>query len=51
VGSAEPADPAPARLHFEGQANQASYAPLLNQPFFIGDGLTGTGGLARRRRV
>jgi len=35
---------APATLDFTGAfKNQASYSPLLNQVFFIGDGLTGTG--------
>jgi hypothetical protein len=43
VGAVEPADPAPARLHFEGNTSFASLSPLLNQTFFIGDGLTGTG--------
>jgi hypothetical protein len=40
----EPADPAPATLSYgAGDYSAASYAPLLNQVFFIGDGLTGTG--------
>ncbi len=42
----EPVDPAPARLNFSDTALTGSFAtlsPLLNQVFFIGDGLTGTG--------
>jgi hypothetical protein len=42
VTDAEPADPAPPRLSF-GAHNFASLLPGLNQTFFIGDGLTGTG--------
>jgi hypothetical protein len=42
----EPVDPAPARLDFSlgglGE-NFVSLSPQLNQTFFIGDGLTGTG--------
>ena len=34
---------APASLSFAGNTNFASLSPLLNQIFFIGDGLTGTG--------
>jgi hypothetical protein len=34
---------APATLDFTGSNNFASLSPLLNQIFFIGDGLTGTG--------
>lgn len=35
---------APARQNYTGTAKNAlTYAPLLNQTFFIGDGLTGTG--------
>lgn len=34
---------APARLNFAGNHAFASLAPLLNQSFFVGDGLTGTG--------
>jgi hypothetical protein len=35
--------PAPVRQNYTGSVkNQASYTPLLNQTFFIGDGLTGT---------
>jgi hypothetical protein len=43
VGVPEPGDPAPPRLDFTGAENFASLSPLLNQTFFIGDGLTGTG--------
>jgi hypothetical protein len=39
----EPADPAPATLDFTGNENFATLAPDLNQVFYIGDGLTGTG--------
>ncbi len=42
IGSAAPADPAPARLDFTGHEGDAAFAPLLDQTFFIGDGLTGT---------
>jgi hypothetical protein len=40
-----PGGTAPAGLNFTGAGatSQASYSPLLNQVFFIGDGLTGTG--------
>jgi len=43
LNDAEPADPAPARLNFTGADSFTSLSPLLNQTFFIGDGLTGTG--------
>jgi hypothetical protein len=46
LNSAEPADPAPARLDFSDAALTRSFttlSPALNQVFFIGDGLTGTG--------
>jgi hypothetical protein len=38
-----PAPPAPARLDFTGHRDFTSLSPLLNQVFYIGDGLTGTG--------
>lgn len=38
-----PADPAPDLLDFTGNTGFASLSPLLNQMFFVGDGLTGTG--------
>ena len=42
--SANPATgAAPARIDFSGNHAFASLTPLLNQSFFIGDGLTGTG--------
>ncbi len=44
VGDAEPADPAPMRLNFTATADSAEFSPSLRQTFFIGDGLTGTGG-------
>lgn len=44
LNNSEPSDPAPARLTFsDATMGFASIAPLLNQTFFIGDGLTGTG--------
>lgn len=45
TGSTPPADPAPIRLNFMSGAGTsfASLSPVLNQTFFIGDGLTGTG--------
>lgn len=39
----EPADPAPASLNFTGNTSFAELSPVLNQQFFIGDGLTGIG--------
>lgn len=38
-----PSDPAPQRLDFSTTDNFAELSPSLNQTFFIGDGLTGTG--------
>jgi len=38
-----PADPAPPRLDFTGSDTFSVISPLLQQTFFIGDGLTGTG--------
>lgn len=43
VGASEPTDPAPPSLHFVGNTSFASLSPMLDQTFFIGDGLTGTG--------
>ena len=43
VGAIEPADPRPAALNFVGNTTFASLSPQLNQVFYIGDGLTGTG--------
>ena len=42
VNSLEPSDPAPPRLDFS-DPTFTTVSPLLNQTFFIGDGLTGTG--------
>lgn len=45
IGPSTPSDPAPASLNFIG-VNGHSFTdlyPVLNQEFFIGDGLTGTG--------
>jgi hypothetical protein len=39
----EPVDPAPPRLDFTGADSFNDLFPILNQTFFIGDGLTGTG--------
>lgn len=51
VSSTTPVDPAPARLSFTNNGTPGligtgftSLSPLLNQTFFIGDGLTGNGG-------
>jgi hypothetical protein len=44
--STPPAGTAPDRLNYSSGSlgfSEASYSPLLNQSFFIGDGLTGTG--------
>ena len=46
LNDTEPSGAAPARLDFSSTAlgtNFASLSPSLNQTFFIGDGLTGTG--------
>lgn len=44
VGAAGPSGPTPAALDFTGaNASFLSLAPVLDQQFFIGDGLTGTG--------
>ena len=38
-----PAGPAPPDYDYSGGVNQATFSPQLNQVFFIGDGMTGTG--------
>jgi hypothetical protein len=45
INSSTPGGTAPAGLNFStaGATSQATISPLLNQVFFIGDGLTGTG--------
>jgi uncharacterized protein (TIGR03437 family) len=43
-----PSGPAPAPYYYSGSGTGATFAPLLNQVFFIGDGLTGTGSGARQ---
>lgn len=43
LNDAEPTDPAPPRLDVTGAIDFANVSPLINQTFFIGDGLTGTG--------
>jgi hypothetical protein len=45
----EPVDPAPARLDFSANDSFTDLSPLINQAFFIGDGLTGTGSGAVQR--
>ena len=52
LGSNEPVDPAPARLDFSVGAlgeHFASLAPAIGQVFYVGDGLTGTGGGATQQ--
>lgn len=46
-----PVDPAPSRLNFTGNEDFAEISPELNQTFFIGDGLTGTGSGAVQKFV
>jgi uncharacterized protein (TIGR03437 family) len=43
-----PTGPAPASYNYSGGVGQETFAPLLNQVFFIGDGLTGTGSGSRQ---
>jgi hypothetical protein len=45
INGSTPGGTAPAGVNFltAGATSQSSYSPLLNQVFFIGDGLTGTG--------
>ncbi len=43
VDDFEPMDPAPLVLSFNGGGNFLEITPVLNQTFFIGDGLTETG--------
>ncbi|MGA2233021.1 MAG: putative Ig domain-containing protein, partial [Tepidisphaeraceae bacterium] len=43
LDNTEPVDPAPAALNFTGDTGFATLSPLLDQTFFIGDGLTGNG--------
>lgn len=38
-----PSGPAPASFDYSGGLGQSSFSPLLDQVFFIGDGLTGRG--------
>lgn len=38
-----PTGSAPASFNYSGGLSQSSFSPLLDQVFFIGDGLTGTG--------
>lgn len=42
LSDAEPSGAAPASLDFTGNTSFTDLSPLLNQTFFIGDGLTGT---------
>lgn len=46
---AEPADPAPPILDFTGNDAFATLAPQINQTFFLGDGMTGTGSGTRQQ--
>jgi len=43
ASDSEPSDPAPERLDFTDTDNFEELYPKLNQTFFIGDGLTGSG--------
>jgi hypothetical protein len=43
LNDSAPTDPAPLALDFTNNTNFAQLSPLLNQTFFIGDGLTGSG--------
>lgn len=43
IGPGGPSGPAPASLDFIGNTSFTSLSPLLDQVFFIGDGLTGDG--------
>ena len=43
IGDGAPTGLPPAQRDFTGETSLASFRPLLNQVFFIGDGLTGTG--------
>jgi len=43
----EPSDPAPARLDITGNVNFATFTPILNQTFFIGDGRDSGGNLQK----
>jgi hypothetical protein len=48
LDNTEPAGAGPARLNFIGGRGYSTLSPLLNQSFFIGDGLTGTGSGAQQ---
>jgi|ERR671932_168338 hypothetical protein len=43
LNDSEPTDPAPLALNFTNNTSFAEFSPQLNQTFFIGDGLTGSG--------
>src|SRR5438067_10389313 len=43
LNDSEPIGLGPVRLDFSNNENYTVLSPLLNQTFFIGDGLTGTG--------
>lgn len=43
LNDSEPLDPAPSRLDFTNGWDFVDLSPQLNQVFFVGDGLTGTG--------
>jgi hypothetical protein len=43
LNNTEPANPAPPVLNFTGNTGFATLSPALQQVFYVGDGLTGTG--------
>ena len=43
LNASEPTDPAPSAFNFTNRTSFEEFSPLLNQTFFIGDGLTGSG--------
>jgi Ca2+-binding RTX toxin-like protein len=51
LDNTEPSDPAPARLSFSNPEDFTDLSPALGQVFFIGDGLTDTGGAVQRFHV
>jgi hypothetical protein len=51
LDNTEPSDPAPARLSFSDPEDFTDLSPALGQVFFIGDGLTDTGGTVQRFHV
>jgi hypothetical protein len=51
LDGSEPADPAPSRLGFSDPEDFTDLSPALRQVFFIGDGVTDTGGTTQRFHV